>query len=132
MSITKQISAEELAEIAFTLLVSPQTLGQLDELGTYHNFVTQTGELIADHCGGLTGLAKDELGTAYVSVRHNDCLPDDSWGVWAAYDPESDETEEMVDTMADKIQQRLAIADLLEAQAKKIREEVAEMSVNAI
>lgn len=119
---SKQISSADLGEIIFGLLVAPNEMSELDLLDSHNTFVSRAGELVAEFCGGETGSADSDFAETLLTVHQNDSLPD-SWGVWGAFDLEGDEVN--TGDMPKHIKQRLAIADLLEKHAAKIREEMA-------
>jgi hypothetical protein len=87
----KQIIPNELAEIVSVLLVKPSLLGELDTLESYHNFVQEIGQVVADFCGGqINGIAPndpiEEKGVPLLSVSPNDSLPSMSNNVWSYFD----------------------------------------------
>jgi len=87
----KQIIPNELAEIVSALLVKPSLLGELDSLESYHNFVQEIGQVVADFCGGqVNGIPTDdpidEKGVPLLIVSPNDSLPSMSNNVWSYFD----------------------------------------------
>lgn len=86
---SKQITAQELAQIVSALLTDPKTImEQLDSPERYCRFMTAITEAVCESCGGEVLAPASALDdTYYVGVHGNDSLPDDG-GVWAAYDTE--------------------------------------------
>ena len=86
---SKQISAEELAEIVKRLLTDTDSTGELDDPGVYGSFMTAIAQVICDHCGGEIHLPADHTdGVWLVGIHGNDSLPSAIGGIWREYDPE--------------------------------------------
>ena len=85
---SKQIKPEELAKIVSTLLVDPASVGELDEVTTYADFVTAIAEVVSNYCGGEVRDGAEEIeGTWYVGIQGNEALPDPDDNIWSPYDP---------------------------------------------
>ncbi|MBK3779905.1 hypothetical protein G3A43_06530 [Paraburkholderia aspalathi] len=86
---SKQISQQELAQIVTKLLTDPNS-GELDEANKFAKFMTDIGQVVADHCGGeIKHEASTKEGVWYVGIRGNDSLPEDG-GVWQDFDLEGE------------------------------------------
>lgn len=48
----RPISAQQLANLVSTLLIDPESLGQLCEASAFSSFMTDIAQVVADHCGG--------------------------------------------------------------------------------
>ncbi|MEX3984193.1 hypothetical protein AB4Y45_35140 [Paraburkholderia sp. EG287A] len=93
---SKQISQLELAQLLTKLLTDPNS-GELDESAKFAAFMTDLGQVVADHCGGeIRTEAHEQEGIWYLGVRGNDSLPEDG-GVWKDFDPEGVLFESKVD-----------------------------------
>lgn len=90
ITMSKQITPAELAEIITNLLTNPEKVGELCESHTYLSFVTDIAEVVCNHCGGEVRRPADFLDDAcYVGIHGNDSLPEGG-GIWAAYDKEGE------------------------------------------
>lgn len=86
---SKQVSAQELAEIVTRLLTDSVGTGELDDHGTFQSFMTEIAQVVCDHCGGEIHHPADSLDDIwYVGIHGNDSLPDAFGGIWREYDPE--------------------------------------------
>lgn len=88
---SKQISAEELAEIVTRLLTDPVGTGELDDHGTFQSFMTAIAQVVCDHCGGEIHLPADDMAAKWlIGIHGNDSLPSAFGGIWREYDPEGE------------------------------------------
>jgi len=89
---SKQISANELANLVTQLLNHPEQTGELDSHEKYSSFMTAIASVICDHCGGdVTGPADNFADdTWFVGISGNDSMPDAFGGIWRDLDPEGE------------------------------------------
>lgn len=90
---SKQIKADELAEIITKLLTCSDADCAIDEKEVFGRFMTEVAQVVCDHCGGevLNPASSMDGRDWYVGVHANDSSPDDG-GVWSEYDPDGDFT----------------------------------------
>ncbi len=92
---SKQIHAQELAEIVTGLLIKPDLLGELDCPERHYAFMRDIARVVAEHCGGTidevdqagSGL-QGPRGLPYLRVSPNDALPSLLGNVWSHHDPD--------------------------------------------
>lgn len=87
---SKQITAEELAEVVNLLLTNPEAAGELAGYETFQRFMTSIAQVVCDHCGGEIRHAAEPLDDIwYVGIHGNDSIPE-SGGIWGNYDKEGE------------------------------------------
>lgn len=88
---SKQISANDLAEIVTRLLTDTETTGELEGFDTFQDFMTDIAQIVCDYCGGEVRHAAAPLEDIwYVGIHGNASLPDPLGGIWQQYDKEGD------------------------------------------
>ncbi len=88
---SKQVTAQELAEIVTRLLTDTPATGQLEGFEAFQGFMTDVAQVVCDYCGGEIWQPAEPLDDAwYVGIHGNDSLPDPAGGIWREYDQEGD------------------------------------------
>lgn len=82
------ITSKGLALAAKTLVENPDSLGELNERTSHHEFTRALAQLICDYCGGaVSGI---DMETGDVSIEANDSLPDTVDNIWSKLTHEQD------------------------------------------
>lgn len=88
---SKQVTAQELAEIVTRLLTDTRETGQLEDFEAFQGFMTEVAQVICDYCGGEVRHPAEPLEDVwYVGVHGNDSLPDPAGGIWREYDKDGE------------------------------------------
>ena len=88
---SKQVSAQELAEIVTKLLTEPDGAGELSGYETYQGFMTDIAEVVCNYCGGEIHHPASNLDDIwYVGIHGNNSLPSACGGIWREYDKEGE------------------------------------------
>ena len=86
---SKQVTAQEIAEIDTRLLTDTSAMGQLEAHEAFQGFMTDIAQVICDYCGGEIHHPAEPLDDVwYVGIHGNDSLPDPAGGIWRQYDAE--------------------------------------------
>lgn len=88
---SKQVTAQEIAEIVTRLLTDTPTTGQLEGFEAFQGFMTDVAQVICNYCGGeIRAPAEPFEEIWYVGIHGNDSLPDPAGGIWRPYDVEGE------------------------------------------
>src|SRR6218665_265287 len=90
-SMSKQVTAKELAEIVTRLLTDTEATGELEGFDAFQGFMTDIAQVVCDHCGGeIRHSAVPFEDIWYVGIHGNASLPDTLGGIWQQYDKEGE------------------------------------------
>ncbi len=81
---TLDLTHQELAQLVSTLILSPESLGALDECDLYSDFLSDITEVIGKYCGGtINKINGVKDGQPIITVESDTSLPSLDQNVWA-------------------------------------------------